>query len=175
MLKRLLAPIAASAVIGAAGLSLIQESEGLRLKTYRDPVGIPTVCYGHTGPDVRMGQVYTREQCAAILIRDIRVHRDGIRRCVTAPLNQNQQDAVVSLAFNVGVPTTCRSTLVRKLNARDYAGASKEFDRWVYASGRKLPGLVTRRNREQALFNTPVGPENSAVEARNIAWAVTGR
>lgn len=173
-MKKLVAPIAAL-VIGAAGLALIKDSEGLRLNTYRDPVGIPTVCYGHTGPDVRMGQRYTHAQCEAILIEDIRKHKVGLDRCITAPLNQNQQDAVVSLAFNIGVSATCKSTLVRKLNAGDYVGASQEFPKWVYSKGQKLPGLVTRRERERQLFNRPVDPENRAVGGQNVAWAVTGR
>lgn len=174
MLKKLVAPTAA-VLIGAAGLTLIKEEEGLRLSTYRDPVGIPTVCYGHTGPEVRMGQRYTQEQCEAILLKDIEEHKAGLKRCVTAPLNQNQQDALTSFAFNLGVGATCKSTLVRKLNAGDYAGASAEFPRWVYAKGERLPGLVRRRAREQRLFNTPVAGQEAPQEARSVAYAVTGR
>jgi lysozyme len=154
-IKAKIAATAAAAVIGASGLTLIKVSEGRRLQTYIDPVGIPTVCYGHTGPDVRLGQRYTPEQCDAILLKDIKVHRDGVMRCTRVPLNQNQSDAVVSLAFNIGVSRYCNSTLARKLNAGDYAGAANEFPKWTYAGGQQLPGLVTRREAERRLFLTP--------------------
>lgn len=154
MRKRLLASVTAAAVIGAGGLSIVKASEGLRTSTYLDPVGIPTVCYGHTGPDVRMGQTYTRAECEAIVVEDIAKHRAGIERCITAPLTSNQRDAAVSLAFNIGVSRFCGSTLARKLNREDYIGAADEFPKWKYAGGRVLRGLVTRRAKERALFLT---------------------
>lgn len=147
-------------IMGAVGLALIKDNEGLRLGAYMDPVGIPTICYGHTGPEVRMGLRYTKAQCETILLQDVYVHRTGLAKCITAPVNPNQRDAMVSLAFNVGVTRVCKSTLVRKFNRLDYAGAALEFSKWQYASvsGRTvvLPGLVRRRAAERALFLTPV-------------------
>lgn len=144
--------------MGVAGWSLTTSSEGLRFKTYRDPVGIPTVCYGHTGPDVRMGQVYTQEQCDSILIQDIRKHQPVFlpgnpRNCIrNAPITLNQRDALTDFTINVGTSKFCHSTLAKKLAARDYRGAANEFPKWTYAGKRQLPGLVTRRAAEQELF-----------------------
>lgn len=153
------AAVATVGVIGATGLGLIKEHEGLRTSTYIDPVGIPTVCYGHTGRYAKRGATYTEEKCEEILIEDIQKHREGIEKCISADLNQNQWDAVTSFAFNIGVSGTCRSTLVRKLNAGDEIGAANQFPRWVYAGGRKFRGLVRRRHEERELFLTPVTPE----------------
>lgn len=170
MVKRLAAPLVATAIMGSVGLSMLQAHEGLRLKTYIDPVGIPTVCYGHTGPDVRMGQTYTPAQCEAILLRDLAIHRAGIERCIKTPLTPNQRDAVVSFAFNVGVPKACKSTLARKLNARDYIGAADEFPKWKFGEVRGrmivLPGLVDRRRDERKLFLTksPARPSTAPSE-----------
>jgi lysozyme len=153
------APAVAAAIIGAVGLSTIMAAEGIRTKTYLDPVGIPTICYGHTGPDVKLGITLTVEQCKSILLKDIAFHRKGVEQCIKAPLTPNQRDAVVSFAFNVGVPKFCRSTMAKRLNAKDYIGAADEFPKWQYAkvSGRAvvLRGLVKRRSAERALFLTP--------------------
>lgn len=150
--------MAALAVIGAAGWSLTTQSEGLRFKTYRDPVGIPTVCYGHTGPDVRMGQVYTQAQCDTILIADIKTHQPvflpGNRRnCIgNVPITLNQRDALTDFTINVGTGRFCKSGIARRLRVRDYNGAANEFLKWQYAGGRVLPGLHQRRLAERELF-----------------------
>lgn len=152
----------AAAAIGIAGITLIRDSEGLVNKTYLDPVGIVTACYGHTDPKLRLGQTFTDKQCEALLRKDIAKHQIVIQpghkaNCVKhAPLTQNQNDAVVSLVFNIGNGAFCRSTMARKLSARDYPGAANEFPKWVYATsnGRKvkLNGLIKRRENERKLF-----------------------
>lgn len=161
---------AAALTIGTAGLSLIQTSEGKRNVAYLDSAGIPTICWGHTGPDVKLGQRATDAQCTALLHKDIDVHLYGVKRCLKVPLNQNRQDAVVSFAFNVGVTAFCNSTLARKINAGDFAGATSEFHKWnkTTVKGRKvvLAGLVTRRACEAQLFNQPYYGEIRPVEAR---------
>lgn len=146
---------AALAVTGVAGVSLIQEFEGKSNAAYIDPVGIPTICYGHTGPEVRRGLTYTDAQCTAILHEDIRVHRAGLNRCIRRNLNSNQWAALTSLAFNIGVNRTCGSTLVRYVNAGNFPAASAQFGRWVYAGGRRFRGLERRRAAEKVLFDTP--------------------
>lgn len=157
MRKKIAAMAAATTVVvGAVGLTMIQDHEGLRTRTYIDPVGIPTVCWGHTGQYAVRGAKYTREECEAILLWDVQRHREGIERCITYDLNRNQWDAVTSFAFNIGVGGTCRSTMVRKINRGDLSGASREFPKWKYAGGRVFRGLVRRRAEEQKLFNTPV-------------------
>lgn len=158
--------------MGAAGVSMVKAHEGLRLTPYYDAAGILTVCYGHTGPDVKPGQRYTVSQCEAILDQDIAKHRAGVERCIKAPLTPNQRDGVVSFAFNVGVPKTCRSTLARKLNARDYIGAADEFPKWNKArvKGRliALRGLTKRRSAERALFLTPMSQTASTARLSRI-------
>jgi lysozyme len=174
MARKLKAPLAAIAVMGAVGISQLQAHEGLRTRAYLDPVGIPTICYGHTGPDVKMGMVWSRAKCEATLLKDIAVHRAGVEKCVHAPMTPNQRDAVVSFAFNVGVPKFCRSTMARKLNARDYIGAADEFPRWKYARvrGRNvvLRGLVKRRTAERNLFLTPyrIASQQASVAAQVV-------
>jgi lysozyme len=75
-----------------------------------------------------------------------------VSKLVKVPLSQNQFDALVSFEYNVGYGNFSKSTLLRKLNLKDYIGASKEFDKWVYANKKKLTGLVKRRKSEKELF-----------------------
>lgn len=135
--------------IGAA-IPLVASFEGLRQAAYLDPVGIPTACFGAT-KGVRLGQVYTREQCDELLAKDLLEANAGVNSCVRVPLTDGQRTAFVSFTYNVGRRAFCGSTLVRKLNAGDYVGACNELPRWVYAKGVKLPGLVNRREQERAL------------------------
>ena len=143
------------ALVGAGVVALVVPCvsyyEGTILRTYLDPVGIPTACTGHTGPDVKAGQVYTPEQCDNILATDLYKHDAEIQRCIHVPLTDGQHAAFLSFAFNVGASKFCKSTLNRKLNAGDYPGACAELSKWVYAGGRVLPGLVKRRAAERKL------------------------
>jgi lysozyme len=159
-MRKLVVPLVASAIIGTAGLALLQNSEGYRPKPYLDPAGIPTVCWGHTGSDIVWNKTYTKAECEIIRDRDIVTHLTGIKRCIKVPLTQNQQDAVLDLSFNIGVSRTCSSTLVAKLNRGDYVGAANEFPKWNKAkvNGKYvvLPGLDRRRKAERDLFLTKV-------------------
>lgn len=170
MLKRILAGGSGLLVIGAAGLALIQSSEGKRNVSYLDSAGIPTICYGHTGKDVKLGQRATDAQCVALLREDIRVHSAGVSTCTTYPFNQNQNDAVVSFTFNVGVSAYCKSTMARKINAGDLVGAAAEFPKWDKATVNgvsvSLKGLAARRARERDLFVTPYTGEIRSLQTR---------
>lgn len=146
--QKLIASIGASAA--AIVTAFVAQHEGLRLWAYRDPVGVLTACYGHTGPDVQPGQTYTREQCRAMLERDLARHAQALA-CIHRPLTDGQKAAFVSFAYNVGPQAFCGSTLARKANAGDMAGACAELDKWVYAKGQRLPGLVKRRAAERAM------------------------
>lgn len=146
--KELAAKIGAGAV--ALALPVVLLYEGTVLRSYRDPANIVTACTGHTGPDVKMGQRYTRAQCEELLYRDLSSHADALN-CIRVPLTDHQRAAFVSFAFNVGTGAFCKSTLVRKANAGDITGACAELSRWVMADGRELPGLVKRRAAERAL------------------------
>jgi lysozyme len=145
------------------GLELIRQFEGLRLTAYRDPVGILTIGWGHTGADVTESLTITEARARALLAADVAHVAAGVDRLVTVPLTAAERAALVSFAFNVGLGALARSTLLRRVNAGDRAGAVAEFGRWVYgtAAGRKvrLAGLVRRRQAEAALFGAdpPVG------------------
>lgn len=139
----------------SAAYELIKEYEGLRLHAYQDSDGVWTIGWGHTG-DVQAGDVITAHQAEVLLAADVAVAEAAVRRLVTAPLTQGQFDALVSFVFNLGAGRLKGSTLLTKLNARDYAGAAAEFGRWTKGTvaGRKvtLPGLVKRRAAERAMF-----------------------
>ena len=138
-----------------AAYDLIKEFEGLRLHAYQDSVGVWTIGWGHTG-DVKRGQSITIHQAEALLALDIGIAAAAVNRHVEAPLSQNMFDALVSFTFNLGERRLAESTLLKKLNLRDYAAAAAEFGKWVKATikGKKvtLPGLVRRRTAERAMF-----------------------
>ncbi|NHR05165.1 lysozyme [Chromobacterium haemolyticum] len=142
--------------ISANGIKLIQQFEGLRLKAYQDAVGVWTIGYGHTGPDVTPGLVISQAQADGLLARDLNRFETGVSRLALVPLNQNQFDALVSFSYNLGLGSLQNSTLLRLLNQRDYAGAAAQFPRWNKAGGKVLPALTRRRAAEQALFLQPV-------------------
>ena len=146
--QRLIAAIGAGAA--ALVVPLVMQYEGTIPKTYRDPVGILTACTGHTGPELRMGQTFTRQQCEDMLFSDLEKHATALD-CVKRPLTDGQKAAFLSFAFNVGNGAFCKSTQVRKANAGDMPGACAELSRWVYAGGKQLPGLVKRRAAEREM------------------------
>ena len=146
--EKLIATIGGAAMVLA--VPLVQKYEGTLLRSYRDPVGIVTACTGHTGPELKMGQTYTRQQCEDMLYKDLAKHADALA-CVSQPLTDGQRAAFVSFAFNVGEGAFCGSTLVRKANAGDIDGACAELSRWTYAGGKQLPGLIKRRAAERQL------------------------
>ena len=146
--QRLVATIGASSV--ALVVQLVVYYEGVVLRTYADPINKITACTGHTGPELRMGQTFTKEQCETMLYGDLLKHADALN-CIKTPLADNQKAAFLSFAFNVGNGAFCKSTLARKANAGDLIGACAELSRWVMAGGRELPGLVKRRAAERQL------------------------
>jgi lysozyme len=134
------------------GAELIANFEGYRGTVYRDAVGIPTIGYGHV---VRPGEHFgflSRQAALALLQRDATAAAHAVHQAVRVQLSQNQFDALVSFVFNVGAGAFRSSTLLRKLNNGDYQGAADQFGAWTHAGGRVLPGLVTRRNAEAAMF-----------------------
>jgi Phage-related lysozyme (muraminidase) len=138
--------------ISQKGVNLIKQFEGLELKAYKDSVGVVTIGYGSTGSHVSIGQVITEAQAEALLIKDLSRFESGVTDLVKVPLTQNQFDALVSFSFNLGLGNLKSSTLLKKLNLKDYAGASKEFERWNKAGGKVLNGLTRRRLAEKELF-----------------------
>ncbi len=137
--------------LSANGLALIKAHEGLRTRAYRCPAGVWTIGYGSTGPQVKDGMAVSPEQAEAILRADLVRFEAAVRRHAL-PASQNQYDALVSLAFNIGVAAFARSSLVRRHVAGDFAGAAAEFGRWTKSEGRELRGLVRRRAAERELY-----------------------
>lgn len=125
-------------------------AEGVRTVAYKDPVGIPTACFGET-QGVRMGQTYTLEQCQEMLGKRVEEFGRAVDSCVIVPVPPRRKAALVSFTYNVGKDAFCRSTLVVKLNAGDVRGACDQLLRWTTAKGIQLPGLVKRREQEREL------------------------
>ncbi|MGR0187230.1 lysozyme [Azospirillum aestuarii] len=136
-------------------LALVRHFEGLYLKAYLCPAGVPTIGYGHTA-GVRMGQTINGLQAEVFLRADMAEAVQDVDRLVTAPLTDRQRGALASFVFNLGAGALRDSTLLRLLNERDYDGAAGQFGRWVFATvnGKKveLEGLKKRRAAEMALF-----------------------
>ena len=135
-----------------SGLQLTESFEGCRTVAYRDSVGVLTIGYGHTGPDVYLGQVITQEQAQALLQQDVQTAVACVNQNVKVPLTQNEFDALVDFTFNEGVNAFKESTLLKDLNVGNYAAAAAQFTLWVNAGGHRLPGLVERRQAEHDLF-----------------------
>lgn len=140
-----------AAVLSLTGLALIAGWEGLRTDAYLDPIGIPTICYGHI-KTAKLGQTKTKDECITLLSEESKEYVQAVHKYVYVPLTQGQLDALVSFTYNVGAGNLASSTLRRKLNAGDYCGAAREFPRWNKAGGRVLKGLTARRLQEQEFF-----------------------
>lgn len=145
-----------------AGLDLIKRWEAFRADWYQDSVNVWTIGYGitekHT-PGVSRETLpgpITQAKATRLLKRElIRAYEPAVERLIDVPLTANQFAALVSFCYNVGATNLKRSTLRRKLRRQDYQGAAREFNKWVYADGQKLRGLVQRRADERELFSTP--------------------
>lgn len=111
------------------------------------PGDVPTIGFGTTG-GVKMGDVTTPPKALARKLADVQKFEGALKRCVKVPLHQHEYDAYISLAYNIGDGAFCNSSLVRKLNAGDYAGACNEILRWDKFKGQPLRGLTLRRQQE---------------------------
>lgn len=122
--------------------------EGREHDPYQDVVGVWTVCDGHTGSDIIPGKRYTDKECDALTRADLTRIARQVDSHIRVPVSETQRAAIYSFAYNVGATATINSTLLKKLNARDYGGACAELKRWVYAGGQKWKGLMNRRDVE---------------------------
>lgn len=147
--------MSAGRVIAASVLALVVGLvaywEGYRPKPYRDVVGVLTVCYGHTGPDIIAGKVYTRSECDTLLERDLAEANDHVHHCIGRPMPRHVEAALTSAAFNIGPRVVCGSTLQRYAQAGNWAATCAQLSRWDRAGGRQVKGLVRRRAAERAL------------------------
>ncbi|MFE4125365.1 lysozyme [Kosakonia sp. YIM B13605] len=123
--------------------------EGIRLEPYLDVVGVPTVCYGHTGSDIVMGKTYTERQCKDLLNADLQSVARQVDPVINADIPETMRAALYSFAYNVGVGAFKKSTMLRLINKGDNAAACNEMKRWVMAGGKKWKGLVNRREIER--------------------------
>jgi len=138
----------------ANGREFIKGFESLRLKAYPDPGtgGKPwTIGWGHT-KGVKQGDRITQEQAEQFLSDDLAVFELTVNSAIKRPMMQNQFDAMVSLAFNIGGSAFAGSTLVKKFNVGDAKGVADEFPKWKNSGGKVVPGLVKRRAAEREVF-----------------------
>lgn len=142
--------------VSPSGIDLICNFEGKRLMAYDDGVGVWTIGFGTTiypnGIKVKKGDVCTEAQAKAYMAYDLKKFELAVNNTVNVSLNQNQFDALVSLAYNIGANAFKNSTLVKMLNAGDIRGAANQFDVWIKAGSKRMQGLVNRRAKEKALF-----------------------
>lgn len=159
------------------GVQVLHYFEQCRLTAYPDPGskdGHPwTIGWGHTGPDVFPGLVWTKDKADAVFVQDLGRFERDVARLVEVPINQGHFDALVSFAYNVGPDIDADtiaeglgdSTLLRKLNAGDFLGAADEFPKWNKNDGKVMLGLRRRRAAERALFLGMNGDQAVAVGA----------
>ncbi|MBI3727097.1 MAG: lysozyme [Burkholderiales bacterium] len=151
----------------AAALPLIVLFEGTRQTAYLDPVKIPTICRGHTS-GVKMGKTATMDECDAMTADDLLIAKASMETCLKVPLNDNQRAAFTSFVFNMGpgkkgvkdgfcvLKDGRPSTMITKLNNKDYTGACNQLPFWNTAGGVVYAGLTKRRAAERELCLKPV-------------------
>jgi lysozyme len=133
------------------GLKLIKSFEGFSSSEYLDTAGLPTIGFGHLikpNEKVSFKSGITRSQAEELLKADVVIAEKAVSRLITVALNDNQFDALVSFTFNLGSGVLQRSTLRAKVNRAEHEQVPAEFIRWVYVDGRKIPGLIRRRQAE---------------------------
>jgi lysozyme len=140
-----------------AAHAIAARCEGLRLQPYHDPVGFPTIGYGHLlsrepwAPLERWKPI-TPSEAHDLLNIDLARAASAVLRMVKVPLTDAQYAALVDFAFNCGAGNLQASTLLRLVNAERHDEVPPQFLRWVYARGVRLAGLVNRRTAEAALY-----------------------
>lgn len=140
------------------GLALIQEFEGLRLKAYTCPAGILTIGYGHTTaagePTVTPRMTITKGVAHEILKSDLERFERGVNGLVKVELTKNQFDVLVSFAYNCGLGSLKKSTLLKRVNAKRFDDVPAELMKWTRGGGKVLPGLVRRRRAEAEMWRS---------------------
>lgn len=163
---------AAGIVVAAASLlAFVRGWEGESLPVYADKLagGLPTVCNGHTGPDVRLGDVWTKMQCDAVLVKNIHKHGQGVLACITVPVNQNEYEAYASLAFNLGVGAVCSSSIPAKLAAGKRLEACATILEFNKVRDRSKPKVYNQRRQ---VWEYPLIPVRGLTLRRKAEWAV---
>lgn len=152
-------------------LELVKEFEGFRAKAYKCPAGVWTIGYGTTaaagvGIDPKPGVTVTEDEAEDLLEKTMEKFGEQIKPFITAPINNNEYGAFLSLAYNIGPGAFKKSSALRLFNAGDKAGAAKALLMWNKAGGKVLPGLTRRREAEKKLFLKPVPTPDAEESAR---------
>jgi lysozyme len=136
------------------GINIIKKFEGFMPRPYLCPGNVLTIGYGHTGKDVVPTMYITKDKAEELLLKDLERFEECVTKIVNPEINLNQQqfDALVVLAYNIGPEALRRSTLIKVLNTGDYKKASDHFLDWKMAGGKVLAGLIQRRLAEKKLF-----------------------
>ena len=146
--KKLLG-VGLGSALAISGAFIVAPFEGKENKAYIDPVGIVTVCYGNTGKEAVLGKTYSDEQCLDQMATDLKQHDKQLMSVVKVPFKSDYQHAaMLSFVYNAGIGNFSSSTMLKKLNAKDYDGSCQELTKWVYAKKKMLKGLVIRRSLE---------------------------
>lgn len=146
--KKLLG-VGLGSALAISGAFIVAPFEGKENKAYIDPVGIVTVCFGNTGKEAVLGKSYTDDQCLDQMAEDLKQHDKQLMSVVKVPFKSDYQHAaMLSFVYNAGIGNFSSSTMLKKLNAKDYDGACQELTKWVYAKKKLLKGLVIRRSQE---------------------------
>jgi lysozyme len=135
-----------------ACIALIKQFEGCRLTAYKDPVGVLTIGFGHTGREVTEDLIWTQQQADAQLVVDAQLACNQMSEVVKVDLSQNETDALTDFTFNEGIGHLSGSSLLRALNAGRKQQVPQELEKWIYAGGEVLPGLVNRRAAEARMW-----------------------
>ncbi|MBY7931788.1 lysozyme [Vibrio fluvialis] len=143
--KNLIAAGASSITIAVA---MVMPFEGVEYRPYYDVVGVLTVCYGHTGPDIIPDKTYSKAECQQLLDADLKVVQRQVDPLIQVDIPEATRAALYSFTYNVGIGNFTGSTLLKLLNQRLYIAACEQLKRWVYAGGKKWKGLITRREIE---------------------------
>jgi lysozyme len=141
--------------ISRQGLDLICRFEGFSPIIYMCPAGYPTIGYGHLITEANKEQFLDgvdEDEALDLLRQDVAVAERAVLRLISVPLTQGQFDALVSFTFNLGAGALQRSTLRRKVNREEHTDVPAELSKWVWAGGRKLRGLISRRSAESRLY-----------------------
>jgi lysozyme len=149
-LYKKLAAYGLGGAVALSGAYLVAPWEGKENKAYVDPVGILTICYGET-KGVKKGDYKTDQQCLESLAHELVKHDKQMMKYIRVPLTDKEHAAYLSFTYNLGVGAFSKSTLLKKLNQKEFEAACKELDKWVYAGGKKLNGLVKRRAAEREM------------------------
>lgn len=146
--------------VSLAGRELIKEFEGFRNLAYQDVVGVWTIGYGFT-EGVKPGQRMTLGQASARLATELARYESAVLAACKVPPNQNQFDALCSLAWNIGTGAIARSSVIKAHNRGDFQSAARAFGLWNKAGGKEWPGLTRRRAAEAALYLKPTHDEQA--------------